>query len=214
MPSICRPMLNSRRTSGPRAGRLRQHAENAGMGQRNLRCSPEAIRNLARAIGQGSQGVPRVDCLGPHQQHRQPAPARRDRGRHGRPHGQSGHMTGSTMHVTSGNGGPALIKGRQGRPAEIRTPVDDHINGNEVWDAVIDGTYTFTGTKHYDPAEKRDIDIHVIYHPAATSCRPTWVWLAHRGPSQGGHGGGPCPVLTSAARYADIILPSPSSGSA
>lgn len=42
--------------------------------------------------------------------------------------------------------------------------MDDHINGNEVWDAVIDGTYTFTGTKHYDPAEKRDIDIHVIYH--------------------------------------------------
>lgn len=68
------------------------------------------------------------------------------------------------MHVTSGNGGPALIKaGKDGLP-EIKNPVDDHINGNEVWDAVIDGTYTFTGTKHYDPAEKRDIDIHVIYH--------------------------------------------------
>ena len=37
--------------------------------------------------------------------------------------------------------------------ASSKNPVDDHINGNEVWDAVIDGTYTFTGTKHYDPAE-------------------------------------------------------------
>ena len=122
--------------------------------------------------------------------------------------GKSGHMTGSTMHVTSGNGGPALIKaGKDGLP-EIKNPVDDHINGNEVWDAVIDGTYTFTGTKHYDPAEKRDIDIHVIYHSSGNKLQ-TNVGMAraieaHRKVDMVvAH----AQFFTSAARYADIILP-------
>ena len=87
-------------------------------------------------------------------------------------------------------------------------PVDDHINGNEVWDAVIDGTYTFTGTKHYDPAEKRDIDIHVIYHSSGNKLQ-TNVGMAraieaHRKVDMVvAH----AQFFTSAARYADIILP-------
>lgn len=36
--------------------------------------------------------------------------------------GKSGHMTGSTMHVTSGNGGPALIKAGKDGPARDQEP--------------------------------------------------------------------------------------------
>ncbi len=122
--------------------------------------------------------------------------------------GKSGHMTGTTMHVTSGNGGPALIKaGKDGLP-ETENPVDDHINGNEVWDAVLNGTYTFTGTKHYDPAEKRDIDIRVIYHSSGNKMQ-TNVGMAraieaHRKVDMVvAH----AQFYTTAARYSDIILP-------
>ena len=122
--------------------------------------------------------------------------------------GKSGHMTGSTMHVTSGNGGPALIKaGKNGLPA-IDNPVDDHINGNEIWDAILNGSYTFTGAGHYDPAEKRDVDIHVIYHSsgnklqtnvgqakAIEAMRKVDMVVAQT------------QFYTTSARYADIVLP-------
>ena len=111
------------------------------------------------------------------------------------------------MHVTSGNGGPALIKaGKDGLP-EIKNPVDDHINGNEVWDAVIDGTYTFTGTKHYDPARSATSTSTSSTTPAATSCRPTWVCSRHRAHRKVDMVVAHAQFFTSAARYADIILP-------
>lgn len=122
--------------------------------------------------------------------------------------GKSGHMTGSTMHVTSGNGGPALIKAGKDGLEDVGNPVDDHINGNEVWDAILTGSYTNTGTGHYDKGEKRDIDIHVIYHSSGNKLQ-TNIGMArgieaHRkvdlviAQTQ---------FYTTAARYADIVLP-------
>lgn len=171
--------------------------------------SPEAIRNLARAMGKDHKVGFLVSAASARVNNTDNLPQLvMTVGAMGGHMGKSGHMTGSTMHVTSGNGGPALIKaGKDGLP-EIKNPVDDHINGNEVWDAVIDGTYTFTGTKHYDPAEKRDIDIHVIYHSSGNKLQ-TNVGMAraieaHRKVDMVvAH----AQFFTSAARYADIILP-------
>ena len=62
--------------------------------------------------------------------------------------------------------------------------------------------------KHYDPAEKRDIDIHVIYHSSGNKLQ-TNVGMAraieaHRKVDMVvAH----AQFFTSAARYADIILP-------
>lgn len=122
--------------------------------------------------------------------------------------GKSGHMTGTTMHVTSGNGGPALVKaGKNGLPA-IDNPVDDHINGNEIWDAILDGSYTSTGAGHYDPAEKRDIDIHVIYHSSGnklqTNVGQAKAIEAHRKVDMVV---AQAQFYTTSARYADIVLP-------
>lgn len=128
--------------------------------------------------------------------------------------GKSGHMTGSTMHATSGNGGPALVKaGSTGLPS-IDNPVDDAINANQVWDAVLDGKYNFTGKgdftspNQYKAGEIRDIDIHIIYHSGGatlqTSDGMTKGIEAHRkvdlvvSHSQ---------FLTTNAKYADIVLP-------
>lgn len=122
--------------------------------------------------------------------------------------GKSGHMTGTTMHCTSENGGPALIKaGSDGLPP-VSNPVCDHINGNEVWDAVLQGWYTSTGASHYDPGEKTDIDIHVIYHCGGNKLQ-TNVGMArgiaaHRSVDMVvSH----AQFFTTSARYADIILP-------
>ena len=122
--------------------------------------------------------------------------------------GKSGHMTGTTMHCTSGNGGYALVtNGKDGLP-KIENPVDDAINGNEVWDAILNGHYKFTGTGHYDPAEQRDIDIHVIYSNGGNKLqtnvgmtkgieafRKVDMVVSH------------AQFYTTSARYSDIVLP-------
>ncbi|KUO60030.1 MAG: dimethyl sulfoxide reductase subunit A [Gracilibacter sp. BRH_c7a] len=128
--------------------------------------------------------------------------------------GKSGHMTGSTMHATSGNGGPALVNaGSNGLPG-IANPIDDTINANQIWDAVLDGKYNFTGkgsfvsADQYQPGKMRDIDIHIIYHSGGailqTSDGMTKGIEAHRkvdlvvSHSQ---------FLTTNSKYADIVLP-------
>lgn len=122
--------------------------------------------------------------------------------------GKPGHMTGSTMHCTSGNGGPALIKaGSDGLPP-VKNPVGDQINGNEVWDAVIDGVYNSTGPGHYAPGEKTPIDIHVIYHCGGNKMQ-TNVGMAraieaHRKVDMVvSH----AQFYNTAARYSDIVFP-------
>lgn len=128
--------------------------------------------------------------------------------------GKSGHMTGSTMHATSGNGGPALIQaGSNGLP-DIPNEVDDSINANQVWDAILDGKYTFTGSgsqagsTQFGPGEQRDIDIHVIYHAGGallqTSDGMKRGIEAHRKVDMVvSH----AQFLTTNARYSDIVLP-------
>lgn len=128
--------------------------------------------------------------------------------------GKSGHMTGSTMHATSGNGGPALVKaGSDGLPG-INNPVDDSINANQVWDAVLTGKYNFTGKGSFVSADQfkagqiRDIDIHVIYHSGGATLQTSDGMAkgieAHRkvdlvvSHSQ---------FLTTNSKYADIVLP-------
>lgn len=128
--------------------------------------------------------------------------------------GKSGHMTGSTMHATSGNGGPALVcAGSNGLPG-IDNPVDDTINANQVWDAVIDGKYNFTGSgsfvsaDQYKTGQQRDIDIHIIYHSGGATLQTSDGMSrgieAHRkvdlvvSHSQ---------FLTTNSKYADIVLP-------
>lgn len=128
--------------------------------------------------------------------------------------GKSGHMTGSTMHCTSGNGGPALVKaGSKGLPA-ILNPIDDTINANELWNAILDGKYTFTGQgsfaspTQYSKGELRNINIKVIYHAASA------LLQTNDGMARGieahkkvdlvvAHG----QFLTTNAKYADIVLP-------
>ena len=128
--------------------------------------------------------------------------------------GKSGHMTGSTMHATSGNGGDALIAAGSNGVEGIANPVDDSINANEVYDAILNGSYNWTGSGHafadtqYQPGEKRDIDIRVIYHPAAADLQTSDGMEkgieAHRKVDM---------VVTHAqfyttnARYSDIVLP-------
>ncbi|NLJ72004.1 MAG: molybdopterin-dependent oxidoreductase [Syntrophomonadaceae bacterium] len=128
--------------------------------------------------------------------------------------GKSGHMTGSTMHATSGNGGPALVcAGSNGLPA-IPNPVDDSINAGEVWNAVLEGKYNFTGSgdftseDQYKAGEIRDIDINVIYHSGGATLQTSDGMAkgieAHRkvdlvvSHSQ---------FLTTNSKYADIVLP-------
>lgn len=128
--------------------------------------------------------------------------------------GKSGHMTGSTMHATSGNGGPALVRaGSNGLPG-IDNPVDDSINAGEVWDAILEGRYNFTGSgdftspDQYKPGQKRDIDIRMIYHSGGatlqTSDGMTKGIEAHRKVDfVVSH----AQFLTTNAKYSDIVLP-------
>lgn len=128
--------------------------------------------------------------------------------------GKSGHMTGSTMHATSGNGGPALIcAGSNGLDA-IANPVDDSINANEAWDAVLNGTYTYTGPgsmvgkDQFGKGEKRDVDIHVIYHSGGATLQTSDGMKkgieAHRKVDMVvSH----AQFFTTNARYSDIVLP-------
>jgi anaerobic dimethyl sulfoxide reductase subunit A len=128
--------------------------------------------------------------------------------------GKSGHMTGSTMHATSGNAGPALVKIGSDKLPAIPNPVDDNINANEVWNAVLDGKYNFTGSggtfaeNQYLPGQKRDIDIHVIYHGGAATLQTSDGMAkgieAHRKVDfvvSHSH------FLTTNSMYADIVLP-------
>jgi len=78
--------------------------------------------------------------------------------------GKSGHMTGPSCFSYSSNGGLPLVKtGSSGLPS-IKNHIDDCINIEEVYSAVFDGKYKFTGNAQFLPAEERDINIQMIYH--------------------------------------------------
>lgn len=61
--------------------------------------------------------------------------------------GKSGHMCGVSCHSGAANGGDALVSaGKNGLPT-VNNPVKDSINHTEMWRAIVDGKYNFTGNK-------------------------------------------------------------------
>lgn len=120
---------------------------------------PSRIRELAREIG----GTERVALLTAW------APARIANGEGwvqafsalGMMTGQmggSGKMTGVSCWEYAGNMGPFLLTaGGKGLPT-IQNPIDNQINENEMWDAVLDGKFL----QRYE--KERNVNIQFIYH--------------------------------------------------
>lgn len=120
---------------------------------------PSKIRELAREIG----GTDRVALLTAW------APARIANGEGwvqafstlGMMTGQmggSGKMTGVSCWEYAGNMGPFLLTaGEKGLPS-ITNPIDNLINENEMWDAVLNGKFL----QRYE--EERNVNIQFIYH--------------------------------------------------
>lgn len=85
--------------------------------------------------------------------------------------GKSGHMCGVCTDGGAFDGGPRLFKvGASGNPT-IEPALDDCINSGELWEAVLNGEYTFNGRmsnygfKNIQPVgEKRTCDIRLIYN--------------------------------------------------
>ena len=127
--------------------------------------------------------------------------------------GRSGNMTGVSCHNRTGNHGPSLVTPGATELPEIDVPVDDCINDTQLWDAVVNGSYNWTGLApngNYtqDKGEVRDIDIHVIYHAnrALLQTRDNMGMgiEAHRKVDMA-----VCHTqfLTTTAKYCDILLP-------
>lgn len=122
--------------------------------------------------------------------------------------GKSGHMCGISCHSGASNGGGALVKpGKSGLPS-IKNPVDDSINHTEMWTAIIEGKYNYTGNREWLKGEIRDIDIHMIYHDRnarlQTADGMTKGIEAHRKVDLVvSH----AQFLTTNAKYSDFVLP-------
>lgn len=127
--------------------------------------------------------------------------------------GKPGNMTGVSCHNKTGNHGPSLVTPGKSELPKIDAPVDDCINDTQLWDAILNGTYNYTGTKpngNYTQGkgETRDIDIHVIWHAnrALLQSRDNMAVgiEAHRKVDMAVcH----CQFLTTTAKYCDILLP-------
>jgi anaerobic dimethyl sulfoxide reductase subunit A len=122
--------------------------------------------------------------------------------------GKSGHMCGISCHSRSSNGGAMLVApGSNSLPA-IKNPVDDSFNDTEMWRAIVDGKYNYTGQQKFLKGQTRDIDIHMIYHEGSAKLQSragmTKGIEAHRkvdlvvSHSQ---------FLTTNSKYADFVLP-------
>lgn len=122
--------------------------------------------------------------------------------------GKSGHMCGLSCHSRASNGGAMLVApGSNGLPS-VKNPVDDSFNDTEMWKAIVDGKYNYTGQQKYLKGEMRNIDIRMIYHELSgklqTRTGMTKGIEAHRkvdlvvSHSQ---------FLTTNSKYADFVLP-------
>ncbi|SHN64818.1 molybdopterin-dependent oxidoreductase [Desulfitobacterium chlororespirans] len=122
--------------------------------------------------------------------------------------GKSGHMCGVSCHTGSSNGGPGLVSaGKDGLPT-VENPVDDSLNHTEMWRAIVDGKYNFTGQMKWKKGEMRDIDIRAIYHDTSarlqTADGMTKGIEAHRKVELVvSH----AQFLTTNAKYSDFVLP-------
>ena len=127
--------------------------------------------------------------------------------------GKSGHMTGVSARDHGANGGGYLVEPGSKGIDTPDNPVDDTLNDTQMWDAILNGHYTWTGSannKHIacKPAEERDIDIHVIVHASRA------ILQTRDGMSKGidAHRKVDFVVtltnfLTTNAMYSDIVLP-------
>lgn len=122
--------------------------------------------------------------------------------------GKSGHMCGISCHSRSSNGGDMLLTpGSNGLPP-VNNPVDDSFNDTEMWRAIVDGKYNYTGNQKYLKGQMRDIDIHMIYHDSGAALQTrdgmTKGIEAHRKVDLVvSHG----QFLTTNAKYSDFVLP-------
>lgn len=83
--------------------------------------------------------------------------------------GRVGHAYTNCNEQAAFDAGPYRVMPGDFMPSLIPNPIDDWIAAPEVWDAIMDGHYTYTGNCLYGsgttkPAEERDLDIHMIWH--------------------------------------------------
>lgn len=82
--------------------------------------------------------------------------------------GKEGHSFSTGYHADCANDGSKLVRSGSGGLPSFPFGVDDCICTSQLWDAIINGKYNYTGIGYpfyqFNPGEERDIDIHVIYH--------------------------------------------------
>lgn len=116
--------------------------------------------------------------------------------------GKSGSMTGVSCWEYAGNMGPFLLTaGGKGTPP-LENPIDNQINENEMWDAVLDGKFL----QRYEG--ERKVNIQFIYHNYENHLQTRSNIIkgieAHR---QVEFVVTNAYALTTNAKYADIVLP-------
>jgi anaerobic dimethyl sulfoxide reductase subunit A len=119
--------------------------------------------------------------------------------------GVSGGGFGQTRHSTASNKGPNLITtGANGAVLKsVPNPIETvRINGNELWDAVLNGKYTDSA------GPKKDINIQMVYHTKGSYLQ-TQVGQAKGIQAMRKVEFAVCQDfhLTSGARYSDLVLP-------
>ena len=90
--------------------------------------------------------------------------------------GKPGEMCGTSCRVDGANGGPQLaVNGGNEWPA-MSNPVDDIICTNELWSAILNGSYHYQNRSGaFKPMEERAIDLHVLYNAGMFSILPTYT---------------------------------------
>ncbi len=130
--------------------------------------------------------------------------------------GQSGNMTGTSVHFASGNGGPHLVYAGPSGIEPIPNPIggaDDYTFGrpakgtsvscNQIWDAILSGQY-LAGKD-----DMRPLDLRLMYHGGDTN-----ILGSRQGFMKGvqafrkmefvvTH----AQFLTTTAKYSDVVLP-------
>lgn len=126
--------------------------------------------------------------------------------------GKPGHATGCTWHQFAANAGPSLVTaGGNGLPY-ISNPIQEWLNGPNIWKSVLEGKFNSTGDFYgnlvFSPKNILDIDARLIYHEYAAGLQTSPNLIqgieAHRKVDfvvTQGH------FLTTEALYSDIVLP-------
>ena len=125
-----------------------------------------------------------------------------------------GNTVGAVYHTQGANHGASLVSvGYNGNRTLPNTEGADCLRAPEAWDAILNGTYNYTGNFSmyagaYAPSEQRSIDIHVIYIEGVNPLQ-TWPGIAKGMEAfrkvdfvvTQGH------FLNLSASFSDIVLP-------